>query len=259
MEEPATTLEAAIADCGLLLVELEKLAGHREDALTALRAEAMAIGQEARRQHRARGLDDAAIAASLVDRAHAVVVRARDAVTALRQAPAYRAAVAAHRTGDHAALARLLPAVLDGLEWVAEPPAALPRHVVDAAEPSAAGRRGGTPCRPGTRRGHPRGRRCARPGDRSGAAGRTARHRARWGVAGAPALRAGLSYRTPCSASAPRARCSSTSPSSGRPSMWCFPSRSTRTSWAKSPLDHPRYRESLVAALGALGFVARAA
>jgi hypothetical protein len=39
MEEPATTLEAAIADCGLLLVELEKLAAHREDALTTLRAD----------------------------------------------------------------------------------------------------------------------------------------------------------------------------------------------------------------------------
>jgi hypothetical protein len=49
-------------------------------------------------------------------------VRGRDAVAGLRQAPPYRAAVAAHRAGDHAALARLLPTVLDGLEHVPEPP-----------------------------------------------------------------------------------------------------------------------------------------
>ena len=125
MEEPAATLEAALADCGRLLVELETLRGAREGVLPALRAEGLAIGGEARRLHRARGLDDPEVAGALLRRARTLVARGRQAVLELRQAPAYRAAVAAHRAGDHAALARLLPAVLDGLEHVPAPAALL--------------------------------------------------------------------------------------------------------------------------------------
>ena len=258
MEEPATTLEAAIADCGLLLVELEKLAGHREDSLTTLRAEAMTIGQEARRQHRAGGLDDAAIAASLVDRAHAVVVRARDAVAALRQAPAYRAAVAAHRTGDHAALARLLPTVLEGLEWVAEPPPLY--HAMSWM-----------------RRNRPL------PADE------VARHVVQAREAGLPAdddaLAPGIDPELPAVplASEPdgaspvllrfepgelphavfRLRLSGQMlvhvPVLRAPFDVVLPESLDPDELGEVSLDHPRYRESLVAALGAQGFVARAA
>jgi hypothetical protein len=120
-EPAAAALEVAITDAGLLLVELEKFqAGHREPA-TTLRAEALALGQHARRLHRASALNEAA-AERLVREAGALVERLRDALRAVRAAPAFRAAVAAHQTGDHGTLVTLLPTLFEGLEHVATPP-----------------------------------------------------------------------------------------------------------------------------------------
>ena len=66
-ESLATELEAAIADTGLLLVELEKFRVAPASPVAALRAEALALGDRARRLHRTGTLDDAAVA-SLVRR-----------------------------------------------------------------------------------------------------------------------------------------------------------------------------------------------
>jgi hypothetical protein len=120
-EPAAAALEVAIADAGLLLVELEKFRAGRGEPASTLRAEALALGHRARRLHRTGALDDAA-AAPLVLEAGALLERLRDALSALRATPGFRAAVAAHRAGDHIALATLLPSLFDDLEHVGSPP-----------------------------------------------------------------------------------------------------------------------------------------
>jgi len=118
----AAELEEAIADSGLLLLELEKFRGAPGASGVSLRAEALGLGDRSRRLHRSGTLDEAA-AAVLVREAHAVVERLRRSLREMRDASDYRAAVVAHRAGDHAALAALLPEVFLGLESVAPPPA----------------------------------------------------------------------------------------------------------------------------------------
>jgi hypothetical protein len=141
-ESVATELEGTIADTGLLLIELEKFRVAPTSPAASLRAEALGVGDRARRLHRAGTLDDSA-AAALVREARATVERLRRTLQDVRDAPAYREAVAAHRGGDHAVLARLLPELLVGLEYVAAPPALFhpvgwlrrnrPRPAVDVA------------------------------------------------------------------------------------------------------------------------------
>lgn len=122
MGDPAAAaLEVAIADAGLLLVELEKFPAGRGEPGSTLRAEALALGQRARRLHRAGALDDAT-ATSLVREAEALLDGLRGALHAVRGAPDFRAAVTAQESGDHAALAILLPRLFAGLEHVAAPP-----------------------------------------------------------------------------------------------------------------------------------------
>src|SRR5262245_55653486 len=116
-----TTLEAAIADIGLRLLELEKFAPDAREAAEGLRTEALALGGRARRLHRAGTLGE--VTASGLERdAQRLLERLREALQAIRSAPRFRAAVDAHRTGDHARLASLLPVVFDDLEWVRHPP-----------------------------------------------------------------------------------------------------------------------------------------
>src|SRR5262249_54790829 len=116
----ADALERAIAEAGGLLVELEKFRAGSGDDLPALRPEVLALGDRARRPHRKALLADAA--RPLLEKGNALVGRLRTALRALRESPTYRAATAAHAAGDHAALARLLPELFEGLELVPEPP-----------------------------------------------------------------------------------------------------------------------------------------
>jgi hypothetical protein len=120
-ESAAAALEVAIADAGLLLVELEKFRAGRGEPGSTLRAEALALGRRARRLHRTGALDEAT-AASLVTEAETLLDGLRSTLRALRGTSDFRAAVIAHETGDHAALATLLPRLFDGLEHVAAPP-----------------------------------------------------------------------------------------------------------------------------------------
>ena len=120
-DEPAGTLELAVADAGRLLIELEKFRASREGALAALRSEVLALGDRSRRLHRAHRLDEGEVAVLRVG--HQVIERLRAALQSLRESPPYRAAVAAHASGDHAALAGLLPLLFEGIEHVSTPPA----------------------------------------------------------------------------------------------------------------------------------------
>ncbi len=118
---PEGRLEAAVADLGTLLVQVGKYRRGTRPEATALHRAALALGDEARRLHRHDRLDPEAArpllaeAERLRDRLHALVA-------AIRSAPQYRAAVAAHARGDRAALAAALPAIFASLEVVPCPP-----------------------------------------------------------------------------------------------------------------------------------------
>jgi hypothetical protein len=120
-EEAANALETALADAGGLLVELEKFRASGGRDLAALRSEALALGDRARRLHGQHLLDGEA-AASLLRDGDALIERLRTTLGELRDSPAYRAAAAAHGDGDHAALATLLPDLFQGLDLVPSPP-----------------------------------------------------------------------------------------------------------------------------------------
>jgi hypothetical protein len=113
-------LEGAIADTGALLVRVQKYRRGTEPEGAALAREALALGDAARRLHR-QGALDAAAARRLLDEARALATRLHALLAAVRDAPEYRSAVTAHAAGDHATLARLLPAIFAGLEPVATP------------------------------------------------------------------------------------------------------------------------------------------
>jgi hypothetical protein len=119
-DEPAGTLELAVADAGRLLIELEKFRVSREGALAALRSDVLALGDRSRRLFRAQRLDEEE--AALRSEGRQVIERLRAALQSLRESPTYRAAVAAHAAGDHGALATLLPALFEGIEPVSAPP-----------------------------------------------------------------------------------------------------------------------------------------
>src|SRR5437870_2399153 len=92
-------LEAAVADTGALLVRAQKYRRGAGPEGSALAREALALGDAARRLHRRDALD-AAAATRLLDEAHALAARLRALIAAVREAPEYRAAVAAHAAGD---------------------------------------------------------------------------------------------------------------------------------------------------------------
>jgi hypothetical protein len=120
-ERLVSELEAAIADSGALLVRLQKYRQARDPESAALVRDALALGDEARRLHRRGALDEAA-ARRLLAHARGLVAHLGARLAAIRDATAYRAAVAALATGDQATLARRLPEIFVGVEATAEPP-----------------------------------------------------------------------------------------------------------------------------------------
>jgi len=115
-------LEAAIADVGALLVRAEKYRRGTDSEGAALRREALALGDAARRLHRHDALDEPT-AERMLAAVAALTERIRALLAAIRHDPDYRTAVAAHAAGDQRTLTRLLPAIFDGLDPVAPPPA----------------------------------------------------------------------------------------------------------------------------------------
>jgi hypothetical protein len=112
-ERLVSDLEAVLADVGALLVRAQKYRGVPEQV--ALRAEALALGDTARRHHRRDTLDPAA-ARDLLAAAKDLLARGRRLLARVHASEPYRAAVAAHAAGEQATLARVLPAVFEGLE-----------------------------------------------------------------------------------------------------------------------------------------------
>jgi len=110
-------LESAIADTGALMVRARKYRRGAAAEGDRLAREALALGDAARRLHRHEALD-AAAARRLLAAARALAGELRALIAAVRDAPEYRAAVAAYAAGDRHALAPLLPAVFVGLEPV---------------------------------------------------------------------------------------------------------------------------------------------
>ena len=121
-DDVVSALEAAIADLGTLLVQMDKFrAGAAGDARD-LRATCHAIGDRARRAHKHGGLD-VALAQELHGDAAAARVALERWLAEVRASPAHRTAVAALATGDDAALRAALPALFADVEDVAPPPA----------------------------------------------------------------------------------------------------------------------------------------
>ena len=110
-----TELESAIADSGALVVRAQKYRRGAGPEGAALLGAALALGDEARRLHRRDALD-AAAAAHLLAEARALAERLQALLAEVRAGVDYRAAAVAHRAGDRATLARLLPAIFAGLE-----------------------------------------------------------------------------------------------------------------------------------------------
>ena len=121
-DDVVSALEAAIADLGTLLVQMDKFrAGAAADARD-LRAACHAIGDRARRAHK-HGALDVALARELHGDAAAARVALEGWLAGVRASPAHRTAVTALAAGDEAALRAALPALFAGVEDVAPPPA----------------------------------------------------------------------------------------------------------------------------------------
>ena len=121
MEATEGRLEAAVADMGALLVQIDKYRRGAGPEATALRRAVLALGDEARRLHRRDRLDPSA-AARLLAEGERLLQRLRDQLAAIREAPEYRAALVARTRGDPRALADALVAIFAGLEVVPWPP-----------------------------------------------------------------------------------------------------------------------------------------
>src|SRR5262249_57561137 len=88
----ATELEVVVADAGLLLIELEKFRVAPTSRAASLRADALGLGDRARRLHRSGSLDDQA-AAPLVREGRAIIEQLRRILQDIRDPPPYPAAV----------------------------------------------------------------------------------------------------------------------------------------------------------------------
>jgi hypothetical protein len=153
-DDVVNALEAALADLGTLLVQMDKFRAAAGDDARALRAACLAIGDRARRAHRRGGLDDVlgAELAADTDAARAAVVRWLDAV---RTSPTYARSTAALERGDLATLRETLPALYAGAHAEPPPPRLFhpvawqrrgrPRPAEEVAEELAAWRRDGLP------------------------------------------------------------------------------------------------------------------
>ena len=122
-DDLVSALEAAIADLGTLLVQVDKFRAADGAAARDLRTACLAIGDRARRAHRHETLD-AALATELAADTAAARASLEGWLADVRASPAYRAAVEALAAGDEDRLRASLPAVFAGVD-VVEPPDAL--------------------------------------------------------------------------------------------------------------------------------------
>jgi hypothetical protein len=108
--DPWVALEAEVAAIGRLAADGDRYRRVRLGGAAALVDESLALARLARRAHRLRQSDPAAIAA-LVERLRSVAARYGALVEKARGAEDYLAAVAAWKAGDGPALRRLIPEV----------------------------------------------------------------------------------------------------------------------------------------------------
>ncbi len=116
-----TRLEVCIADAGALLVQLGRYRARDGAAVAGLRPAALALGDRARRAHHDGTL--AAVADALLADAEGLVAGLREALRAIRSGPEHAAARAAVRLGDRAAIAAAIERLFADVEVVARPPA----------------------------------------------------------------------------------------------------------------------------------------
>jgi hypothetical protein len=121
MEATEGRLEAAVADMGVLLIQVDKYRRGAGPDAAALHRAVLTLGDAARRLHRRDRLDPSA-AARLLAEAAGLLQRLRDQLAAIRDAPEYRAALVAKSRGDPRALADALVTIFAGLEVVPRPP-----------------------------------------------------------------------------------------------------------------------------------------
>jgi hypothetical protein len=115
-----TALESAIADLGMLLVQLDKFRAGRADDARALHAVCLAIGDRARRAHRHGSLDEPLARELQADATRARISLERWLEDVRTSAP-YRSAVTALAAGDDAGLRASLAALYDGVTIATAP------------------------------------------------------------------------------------------------------------------------------------------
>jgi hypothetical protein len=120
MADAASELEIAIAEAGALLAQADKYQASSAPAAVRLRREALAVGDRARQAHRRESLG--AAAAGLLGEVLALTARLRSWLATVRGADDYLAAVAALTAGDRRRLVEHLPRVFARLEVVERPP-----------------------------------------------------------------------------------------------------------------------------------------
>ncbi len=119
-EHHVSALEAAVADLGTLLMQVERYrAGTAPDGL-ALRREVLDLGDRARRLLRRDALTPAA-AEELLETTRSLAARLRALHAAVTQGALYGEARRAFAAGDHQRLAQLLPEIFSGLAALAPP------------------------------------------------------------------------------------------------------------------------------------------
>jgi len=127
-DDVVSALEAAIADVGMLLVQMDKFrAGETGDA-RRLRAAVLTIGDRARRAHR-HGALDGALARELDADVAAARASLVDWLARVRASGDYRRAVDALARGDRVTLRATLPALFAAVRAVDAPPVLF--HSVD--------------------------------------------------------------------------------------------------------------------------------
>lgn len=112
MDDAAAALERAITDAATLLLRLEKYQRGAAADVTGLRRALDRAGARARRSHRA--ADDETLAAIAAE-THTLVRSLAAILAEVHEGAAYRAAIAAHRRGEYAALRPLLTRIFSGL------------------------------------------------------------------------------------------------------------------------------------------------
>lgn len=115
-----TRLEVSVADAGALLVRLGRYRAREGATVSALRTSTLALGDRARRAHHDGTL--AAVAGTLLGEAEQLVTRLREALAAIRSGPEHAAARTAVRSGDRAAIAGAIERLFADVEAVARPP-----------------------------------------------------------------------------------------------------------------------------------------